>query len=243
MPGVKDWDYHTQKFNTRVRSLPESARHFFKDEASRLPGGPFDRPLSPDGGIKYHFCNYVFGATRSLIELTEATKLLWFSGRFISASVSIRQLIELWGGVEYARVVLDKYEKTKDLETATKKMNALLGGSNAPVPWRPDLPLIKPINVMDFVRAADAVDPGIFKLYEFLCDASHPSIMQHMILLFAGPEYDNWSNETFAKHADDVLDRTLDAGERSVRGIYRAGEDIFARCLPLALKELQAAKF
>jgi hypothetical protein len=242
MSAVKDWDYHTQRFNNRVRSLPESARDFFKDEASRLPGGPFDNPLSPEGGLRYHFCSYVFGATRSLVELTEATKLLWFHGRFISASVSIRQLIELWGGVEYALVVLDKYEKTKDLDVATKKMRALLGGSNTPVPWRPEVSNLKPINVMDFVRAAEAVQPGTSELYDFLCDASHPSIMQHMILLFAGPEYDNWSNDRFAIHADGVLDRTLEAGERSVRGIYRAGEDIMARCLPLALKELHAPK-
>jgi hypothetical protein len=111
-------------------------------------------------------------------------------------------------------------------------------GSRTGATFRPDeLAESSMINVLDFVRAANATAPGAMDDYVFLCDAAHPSYVPHTLLLFAGTTYDNWSNETFAKYMHPVLDRTLRVAETALAGIEKAGLDICHRCLPPILEE------
>jgi hypothetical protein len=126
--------------------------------------------------------------------------------------------MELWGAVAYAeREVLGKLDKTGDMNKALERADHLLVGSKVRVNWRSDAEHIQPTNVMAFIKAANEISPGTEAIYNFLCDSSHPSFMQHMALLFAGPEYDNWNNETFASEAVGILEKTIMAAESSIR--------------------------
>ena len=48
-----------------------------------------------------------------------------------------------------------------------------------PCPWAGDGETVHPINVMEFVRHADRNHIGAEDDYKFLCDASHPTYLQH----------------------------------------------------------------
>ena len=189
--------------------------------------------------LNYQVCLLVLGGYRSAIELVSSVGSLWRCGRFISASLCVRLLIEVWASSVYAnRQVVRNLEQTGDMAAAKAKVARLLFGSKSLVP----LPFgrsteAKAVHVMDFIREADAASPGTMETYEFLCDACHPSYLQHTYLLFAGAEQDNWSNELFAKYGHELLDRTLSAAEGAVRGIEESGVDIVRASLPAVLAE------
>ena len=70
------------------------------------------------------------------------------------------------------------------------------------------------MNVMEYVRAAEAVRLGAVQDYEFLCDIACPSYMMQTWMLFAGPVADNLTNQTFA--ADPVANVAVVGDSRSV---------------------------
>jgi hypothetical protein len=114
-------------------------------------------------------------------------------------------------------------------------------GSKSEVPLPTGLVEHHPvINVMEFIREADLISPGTADAYAFLCDASHPTYLQHSYLLFASADYDNWSNPKFSETAHSILERTLSIAEGALLGIKETGLEIFNGCLPMILYEAGA---
>jgi hypothetical protein len=125
-----------------------------------------------------------------------------------------------------------------ELEAATARLQRLLHGFKTDEPDLRDGTLnVTAINVMEFVRAAEAARPGMQKIYDFLCNAAHPNFTQHGYLVFAGSEYDNWSNPVFATAAREILDKTVSAAEQAIVGIVESAIRIVESCLPQTLAE------
>ena len=228
----------TEIYDARASAIGSDSLKVIAAEFGRLPVAPLAHPLSDLNGLRYEVCVYVVGSVRSAKELGRAVQLVWLSGQFLAASALIRMLIELWGSIAYCeQKVLRKIEQS-NLEVAAARSRKLLLGSRTGATFRPDVSAdLTVVNVMDFVRAANATAPGTMDEYTFLCEAAHPSYVPHTMLLFAGSTYDNWNNEAFAARMHPVLDRTLKAAESALAGIEKASLDICHRCLPPILEE------
>jgi hypothetical protein len=90
---------------------------------------------------------------------------------------------------------------------------------------------------MEFVRAADAARPGAMDDYEFLCDGAHPSYMMQSSMVFAGPDHDNWTNETFAAQVAPMLDRMLGIAEDALVSLESVADQIMVEVIPGILAE------
>jgi len=100
------------------------------------------------------------------------------------------------------------------------------------LPWGGTTPF-KSYSAMKFVKCLDQQVPGWLETYNFLCESCHPNSLQHLWLMSAGPSHDNWSNEKFAQHGHELLDRTLSAAEKATKDIAVASCQVFATTLPL----------
>ena len=236
--AVENWQTHTERYDDRIARLSEPMQTL-GPEIRALPFAPLDYKPSERGLLYYQLCLFVLAGCRSSSELVYSLGLLWRSGRFLSASLCIRLLIEIWGSSVYAnRQVLSKLSLTGDIAAAKAKVARLLFGSrlSVPLPYGGSIK-VKPVNVMDFIREADAACPGIMDTYQFLCDACHPSFFQHTWLLLAGAEQDNWSNERFAEYGHQLLDRSVNAAEQAISGIEESGVQIVRASLPMVLAD------
>lgn len=235
---MEDWNRAVKRYTSRVVALDEILSEL-RQSLEDVPSAPLEFQPSEAASLSYQLCIYVCGSYRSAHELTKSLLTLWSNGNYLSATLCIRHLMEIWGASAYVnRQLLQKWHRTGDIESATAKVRKLLSGSRSGVslPWGDDSN-IKPIHVMDFIREAEDACPGAMKTYEFLCDGCHPSFNQNTYLLFAGAEYDNWSNKTFEKYAHGILNRSLSAAEQALRGIAINGVDALEAALPTVIAD------
>lgn len=230
------------EFDERARAITGALLESCRSMAARLPDAPLDAPLNEANAVRYLLCLYVIGAIRSANEVCKSFQLVWFSGQFLVASMLTRMLIELWGSIAFAEQRVLQVIEAGDPLKANAKMVQLIFGSKGGVRLHNLLPINEPaINVMEFVRAADALQSGAQKDYEFLCDAAHPSYLANTFLVFAGSEHNSWSNEVFAKEMHEKLDRTLTIADRALKGIVASAMDVFERTLPQIEDDYRAA--
>lgn len=237
---LEAWNRETVGFRDRIGSLYE-AINAVGPAFSRLPRAPLDFQPTEVGAAKYQLCLLAMGTARSAQELVSSISLLAITGRFLSASVCTRLLIELLGQLEFAdRKVLRCLDRSDELQAATARLQRLLHASKAGGPTLPGgIPDIAVINVMEFVRAAEAARPGMQDSYDFLCDAAHPNHTKHGYLLFAGSEYDDWQSPVFAAAARELLDRTVGIAEQAIAAIVESAIRIVEDSLPQILTERQ----
>lgn len=223
----------TAIYDSRAACIGETTLNPLNELLQRLPPAPMDRPVIDANTVRYLLCLYVIGSVRSTREICNAFQLAWFEGQFLAASMLVRMLIELWGSVAYAeQEVLRKIDEG-DSVVANGRMIKLVFGSKSGVRLVPGIPIEEsPVNVMEFVRAADSASPGIEADYEFLCDAAHPSYLMNTFLLFAGATHNNWSNETFAAEMHKTLDRTLTIAKTALDGLMKSAGVVFTACIP-----------
>lgn len=239
---VKGRPEPTAIYDARALALSGLSLEVLHEYIQQLPRAPLERQLSTANSVRYLVCVYVIGSVRAIREICSTFQLAWFAGQFLAASTLARMMIELWGSIVYAeRKVLVLIEDGDPL-AANARMVKLVFGSKSGVRLHKDLPVTEtPVNVMEFVRAAESVTPGTEDDYAFLCDAAHPSYLQNSYLLFAGAIYDNWTNEAFAKQMHITLDRTLRIGANVLEGIETAAVDVFKRCLVSILEDFNSA--
>ena len=122
----------------------------------------------------------------------------------------------------------------KSAESSRAQQLRMLGfrGSSLPAGMQEE---IKVINVMEFVRAAEAAVPGSRAMYDFLCDISHPTYM-HMYFFMLTRS--SWSNELCARETHRILEEVIKAAEMTVKGISAAVIEIYKECLPDIEKEI-----
>jgi hypothetical protein len=230
---VSDWKDQCARYHDRVDGLGAPLISL-RDDLRMVPPAPLAYRPTDIGLIKYQLCVLVMGGVRSACELVQSTQLLWRSGRFLSASLNIRLLMEIWGALAFSEAkVLQILDESGDLSAVSPTIEKLLFGFESGVP----LSTQSAVNVTDFMREADATIPGAMHTYKFLCDASHPTFLSYTYLLLAGANYDYWRDKKFAVEAHQVLGRTLEGAEMAVQGIEMVAYAIFRNALPVVLAE------
>jgi hypothetical protein len=236
---MEPWARETERYRKRALELGYSLNDL-ADEIKKLPRAPLSARLSDKAAIQFQVCLLTIGIFRSAQQLASSLQLLWPSGQFVTASLTTRLLVELQGVLAYAdRKVLRKLDDPNNIEIChTRMVKLLLGSKSGVLSLQGDSRDARPVvNVMDFIKEGEGAFPGLSDTYSFLCDGSHPTYLQHSYLLFAGPNYDNWTNEALAVEAHRTLERTLSAAEGALAGIRSTGLAIFAECLSLILSE------
>ena len=231
---MTNWRSETTRFAARLDAI-DARLPDLSASLQDLPGGPFKTLGTSTEWLYYQCCLSVVLANNSTSELAESFKERWKSGCFLSASLCARLLVEMWGVVEFADAgILDKFEATKDLDAAAVRVTRLNMGAKGdiPLPWG-DPTGFEPIHAMEFVRAIRQNEVDAIEEYNSLCNASHPSFLQHSYLLMAGKTYDNWGNKTFAEYADKMLERLIRITEMSINGVVNAGVQIAERAIPI----------
>jgi hypothetical protein len=237
---MRTWQSETERYRDRVALLSDKLNEF-GDVIGELPRAPLSIQLTDIAAIEYQICILIIGAFRSAQQLTSSLYLLWLTGQFLGASLMARLLLEHFGVLAFTRTkVFEKARSGADIEACQRRLSRLLLGSKSgiPMPWSQEPAHVTPINVMDFLREAETLSQGTLAHYNFLCDASHPSYLQHSYLLFSGPDYDNWSNDRFAEQAHKTLAHTLLVSEFAVNAITNEGIRLFTDCLPRIKAEL-----
>lgn len=235
---MEQWQSETESYRDRIGDLYEIL-DLATPAFSQLPSAPLDHLPSERMALKYNLCVLTIGTARSAQELLSSISILSVTGNFLAASVCVRLIIELWGVLAYAEAkVLKVLEDPEGTHRAQQRLVRLICGSKSGVAPLSGSNKVTSINVMEFVRAADNLVPGIQQTYEFLCDSAHPTFGQHGYLLFSGSEYDNWSNKVFADGAHIILAKTVEAAEAGIRGIAESACRIFSSCLPEIIEEV-----
>jgi hypothetical protein len=235
---VSNWKFETARYQARVDGLGAPLMRL-RDDLKQLPMAPLAYRPSNIGLIKYQLCLLVAGGVRSACELVQSTQLLWRAGRFLSASLNIRLLMEIWGALAYSEAkVLQILDESGDVSKVSGRIEKLFYGfeSGVPLPWG-GVSTQSTVNVADLMKEADAMLPGSMNTYRFLCDACHPTFLQYTYLLLAGANYEYWGDKKFAVEAHDVLDRALHGAETAVHGMQMVSYSILRNALPLVLDE------
>jgi hypothetical protein len=238
MDDIKPWQQHTAQFIPRAMAVGATTFEFMRDHLAVLPQAPLAVRLSEAASLKYQLAILVIGTLRTAQEIATSSSKLWLEGHFLLASIGIRTLIELNGRLLWAekRVLAPLTEGAIDV--VSERVEKLLLGSKSAIPLaRGDVGPRPLINVMEFVRAAEAARPGAMSDYEFLCDSAHPSYMMQTWMLFAGPDHDNWTNETFAAEVGLLLNRILGIAEGALVDLESLSDRILVDVVPAILAE------
>ncbi len=183
---------------------------------SEMPPAPF--PTEPPESARYSFllCAACLNALASANELADGIIGSWERGRFLNSAVLTRSLFELWGFAHYGRAKL--LRGNSGLPGGELERFWFGSSSNVSLPWggNSNTP---PIGVRQYIQHLDTDFENAGEDYAFLCDAAHPTMLQHFYLLMAGPLQDNWSNDTFRAHGHDLLRRLARIARRACTGM------------------------
>jgi hypothetical protein len=231
----KPWQVETERYIPRLSSC---LRELDKTAAflKVLPTAPLDFKPTPEQQVTLQLVFFCVGAVKCVDQLIDNTGELWSQGRMVGVSAFVRLSLEFWGTVTFARLILENYAQTKDIDKAAEECNRLTVNSRTPItlPWGEKSDTAA-YSVMKFIDVLEKRDVGIRGEYEFLCEASHPNVMQNFYFLMASKVYDNFENAVFKKHAHELLDRTTTVAERVTKGLaidIAAIMDIATQILP-----------
>jgi hypothetical protein len=235
------WRRHTERFLPRAVALGATTFAFAHPFIAQVPALPLKRPLGDAASIKLQLCLMTIGSLRTAREIAFSCGKLWLQGHFLMASVGARMLVELQGQLSWAQAKVLVPQTSGKIDVAHPRMVKLIFGANTAIPLiRGETGPHPLINVMEFIRAAEASQPGAADDYAFLCDGAHPSFMLQSWLLFAGPDHDNWTNATFAAQTDAILERVLATAERALAQVEAVASVLFSECLPEIAAETAA---
>jgi len=153
---------------------------------------------------------------------------LWDQGLLTTISLPVRLAFELWGATHFALKTARDFENTGNLDKAISVTQKLTLGARSDVdlPWGGKAE-VKSINVKDFIRSLEDVEPQTESIYDFLCESCHPSFLMLTTWLIH-----NWSNAVFRKRTHELLRRTLKAMEQAIVGIDSDVVNILEWALP-----------
>src|SRR5919197_4369878 len=97
---VSGWQEQTARYRERIDALGAPLIRL-RDDLKMLPPAPLNYKPSEIGLIKYQLCLLASGGIRSGCELVQSTQLAWRAGRFLSAALNIRLLMEIWGSLAF----------------------------------------------------------------------------------------------------------------------------------------------
>ncbi len=230
---MEGWQQESSQYDERLSRL-RGWQPNLSGLVERLPHIPLSYTPTPEGLVALQVSLFTAaGCVPFAFQSLAAFLILWQAGLLTAISLPTRLAYELWGGAHFARRTLDEMRKSGNIEAALARTQRLLTGARPEVdlPWG-GTASEKSIHVMDFVRSLADVCPGAEKTYAFLCESCHPSHLRLSTWFLAGPPVENWSNPRFRQEAHRLIDRTVDALERSLEGIAVDARNALELALP-----------
>ena len=238
-PMPSSWLNELSDYVPRFEALPGQ----ISEALSGLSSLGVTAPMEPTCDVKTHLITQLVlfntGSLRVAYDLTTAAELLFREGRITSTCLQLRLLFEYWGAVSFSSALGDRVRDAADLQDAETLKNVvvpisrLIGGSRFPVTLpRGGKTKTKSFSIMKFIQHLERCETGTEQLYDFLCEACHPSFIQQSYFWMAGSEGDNWTNDKFRAHAHTLLEKLTFAGESAALGLARATEYLTAVSRP-----------
>ena len=230
---MEAWEKEITIYNERLDKIGQ----WFPDLSNfrgKIPHIPLSYEPSEEGLVALQASLYIYiGCMPFANQAVQSFIMLWRSGIFTTISLPVRLIYELWGASNYCLNVFLKAIDSDDWAVASSKIQRLMLGarSEVPLPWGGNT-VEKSIHVMDFIRSLSPIESEAERIYDFLCESCHPSYLRLTIWSLAAPPIQNWENERFRKHVHEILDATLSALEKALRGISISTVKILESALP-----------
>ncbi len=235
------WQTEICGYIPRLQMLP----HQIQEAASLLNTLGLTAPMNPTENVRRTILNQLIlfniGSLRVALDLAEAADFLFSIGKITSACLQIRLLFELWGSVDFGSTICGRVCEATDLRDAvtlegiSAPISKLISGSRFQVTLpRGGETDVRSYNVMKFIDHLDKCEPGNAKIYDFLCEACHPSFVQQSYFWMAGSKGDNWTNQAFRRHAHELLEQLIAAAEKATAGLAHATEHVIELVRPFS---------
>lgn len=225
------WKPETARYLSRIESLIAPHKEYASTMAQLWPDQVWPTAsnspnLSVEQFVAFRTAVFCTSIVTRAASFTSLVAELWRAGRFFAVPLNVRYVYESWGMIHYAAALLNHSDPQRALAISEQ----LLNGVKAEVylPWGPRA-TEKAINIMEFIRALNAVDAGAEELYGFLSAAAHPNTLQCSYFSMMGPPAPNWSNERFREHAHMLLERTLASHERAHDSLHAEAAAVVRR--------------
>lgn len=167
------------------------------------------------------YANNIFSIS---LQVSREIENQWQKGLFVLVPMSSRFVVESWGAIHFARITLDRLIKDKDIKREESRVERLIFGSRLDKNSNVQLPFggvndSQSFNVMNFIDSLSDVSQESIEDYKILSEASHPNFIQSFYFQLAGPPLPNWGNDNYKIHGHLLLERTVQAIERTTSGI------------------------
>lgn len=188
---------------------------------ANIPSSPLDAPPSLLQSVIHRAAKfYELGVWYRTKETMGAIVVLWKEGYLSSAAALTRIIFELWGASHFMTAGLKAFGMHKDTSRLAPIVNRLFEGvrSDVLLPWGM-LASEKPIHVLDTIRSLNEVFSEAMSLYETLCESAHANQPRYIEWWLIGKAGDNWANDAVQTRGYAIINKTIDAIEKSVLGI------------------------
>lgn len=228
---MRTWQTETSIYVPRL----ESASLFVESQPrvpADIPAGPLDTPPSLlKSSIHRAVTFYQIGIWYRTKETMKAIVTLWKEGYLASASALARIIFELWGASHYMTAGLLTFGINIDTSQLSQIVNRLFEGVRSEVlmPWGTPAS-DKPIHVLDTIRSLNEVFPDAMSVYEALCESAHANRPRYIEWWFLGKSGDNWSNDTAQTRGHILINKNIDAIEKSTIVIKAETENGLKLC-------------
>jgi len=231
MVPKESWREETKIYHSRLERASSLSSEVGDTIKNKYPGKYWSsQPDDETTSVAIKIVIYAVTGFSYSLALRPIIEQQFKSGQFMIVPLNVRFFFEMWGGVHYAKSLLEKLSGKESVESEFKKVNKLLMGARSEVmlPWG-GLATEPSIHIMDFIRSIEKDYKGSEELYNFLCEASHPNFVQNTYFQMAGPPVSNWDNVKFNEHGHKLLEKTLASYELAAYGSER--DIIGALCL------------
>lgn len=227
------WKEETKQYHSRLENISAVSDEVAEAIKSNFPGKYWDiSDKDEKASVVSRIIIYAVNGFSYSLGLRPIIEQQFKQGQFMIFPLCVRFFFEMWGGVNYAKSLIEKISKKENVENELSKVNRLLTGARSEVmlPWG-ELATESSIHVMDFIRSIEKEHSGAEESYNFLCEASHPNFVQNGYFQMAGPPVSNWDNKAFNKHGHVLLDKTVSIYEQAannsesdILGIFKLGD-------------------
>lgn len=234
----ESWKEETRIYHSRIESISAVSSEIAETIKNNYPGKYWDiSGKDAKASIVSRIVIYAANGFSYTLGLRPIIEQQFKQGQFMIVPLNIRFFFEMWGGIHFAKSLLEeiaKKENVENVENELNKVNKLLMGAHSEVmlPWG-DLATESSIHANDFVRSIEKEHEGADELYNFLCEASHPNFVQNSYFQMAGPPVSNWDNEAFKKHGHTLLEKTVSiyelavsSSESDILSIFKLGDKL-----------------
>ena len=226
------WQIETEIYIPRIhKAIDVLSRGTLK--STELPAGPFEAQLSEEQHMLYSLAMFSRSGVIVVDQLLDNIGLLWSEGRMVGIGGLVRFALEYWAAIHFGRKISENYFSDGNIEIATQKTAKLTHSGKTPVklPWG-RFTTNPAYSVATFLQLLEKSHPHTKEDYDFLSEATHPNFLQNFYFIMASRTYDNFSNDTFKKHAHGLLENVVVAIERIAAGLSEDVEASIRSILP-----------